>query len=1216
MNIKKLISIITCICFVFSFIISQPLHAIVERKRDTERYKDIFDSFLLPTNTGRITESFDARCSILDARSYISENRESSIENHIVINIQDLHCHPEVQRNISKILSILDKKYGLKNVYVEGACGAIDTSWLGSVEDKKLRAKVLDALIDGGKLSGAEHYSVVSGKSDLLVGVENRKLHTSNILRLNDISSKQKTIENLIDNLKSDLDSLQDDYFNADNKKLNKIIEKYKNGEIKPKKYYEYIIKKADNLELDLHYYENLSNFARSFTVSKELKYKHIAKEMQGFIALLKQKLPFSIYSMLVERTSNFSQANELYIYLSKIAEKEPELLSRFPNLKKFFDNLKFSQTINPLELINEEQSLLDEIRARQAQDQSEREVVFLIEFTRYLKDYLNYKISANNHCYVKQNLSRFNLLWARYVGNDKLSQITPYMELLNEYYQVNIDRNECLLDNCGINKEVRSQESGVRIELKENKTLNSEPWLLTSNNGKNREHKASSEGLLNDADEVIVLITGGFHTPGLCELFRQKGYSYIVITPNVTKDTGFSESVYSELLAFQSAILKAEYRVRGTGDTSKAHLIEMGTVPAFNVACRKGTVPISDKRQKHTKYKVSVPHALKLLFLSMLGFEEQATVAASELMRLGTLEEVNDALSKLFGKDRKAVYFEKSDKSKDEPGEFKLVIVYAKGEETIAKTRYYDRDMHLVSHKDKEVTEEIGEKTGQEIEAITKYEFKNKDAFEKYIRNLALDAENNLINKTRKNVIYETSPLWQGFNLALVGLVESLVPFGIYMVISTIFGPVALWVRAIIWGGVIISLIIEHVISDWKSIDKDYQMGYITEQQRDKRKAEFWTPKNLLKVIGIRVFAGSIITGLALIPGPIGFAALLSGGFHVVYDFVAPVLNLPPLATGKKFKPGIDAQSELLDYEPRMFVVPDDRFGVVGIQVASDRLYRIFYYDGKPCILTPEEDLIPLEGEQQDFIIYIDDNREPVDEMIIMESKMPNLSERKAIRMRLIKQPGRTLCRVMHVDNVDRRIDLSRALFLDQVDEAADMLINALTREENVEITGTPYDIDVLFDTGNNVSILLSDGSTVTGRIERVIPSLDPFEGETVTLATVNGQRITFRTSEVVDARALSETFSVEPVLSSKKHVLDPAKAWETNKDVLDYLDELRTHNEFQQYLSVLDILFKTRNADFSFADYGMGEFIQALIFFTGFPKKSIENSNDLEDV
>ena len=45
----------------------------------------------------------------------------------------------------------------------------------------------------------------------------------------------------------------------------------------------------------------------------------------------------------------------------------------------------------------------------------------------------------------------------------------------------------------------------------------------------------------------VAVLITGGYHTQHLTELFRQKGYSYIVLQPIVTAET--NREKYEKLL-------------------------------------------------------------------------------------------------------------------------------------------------------------------------------------------------------------------------------------------------------------------------------------------------------------------------------------------------------------------------------------------------------------------------------------------------------------------------------------------------------------------------------------------------------------------------------------------------------------------------------------------------------------------------------------------
>jgi len=122
LNFKKIVAVLTSACFLFSFVLAPVARASShDQKQNVEHFKQMMDRFVLPFGVGRIT----------DARYCQSEK--------VVINIQDLHCLPEVQRNINKIVSMLDGKYHLSKVYVEGAIGGVDTSWLNSVNDRKAR---------------------------------------------------------------------------------------------------------------------------------------------------------------------------------------------------------------------------------------------------------------------------------------------------------------------------------------------------------------------------------------------------------------------------------------------------------------------------------------------------------------------------------------------------------------------------------------------------------------------------------------------------------------------------------------------------------------------------------------------------------------------------------------------------------------------------------------------------------------------------------------------------------------------------------------------------------------------------------------------------------------------------------------------------------------------------------------------------------------------
>ena len=58
MIFKKFIALLTISCFLFSFVLSQPLAATVEITKDKKKITKVLDEFILPANVGRITDSY------------------------------------------------------------------------------------------------------------------------------------------------------------------------------------------------------------------------------------------------------------------------------------------------------------------------------------------------------------------------------------------------------------------------------------------------------------------------------------------------------------------------------------------------------------------------------------------------------------------------------------------------------------------------------------------------------------------------------------------------------------------------------------------------------------------------------------------------------------------------------------------------------------------------------------------------------------------------------------------------------------------------------------------------------------------------------------------------------------------------------------------------------------------------------------------------------
>ena len=140
LNKIKICAVFTATCFIISAL-GTNLYAVPLAENTTQKYEDVFNKINSINNEyGKITSSKDAQSDIT------------------VINIQDLHCHPQTQRNISKIIQETANKYNLKKIYVEGGYDNIDVSWLNSIKDENIRTQAIEKLLQDGILTGSEYY--------------------------------------------------------------------------------------------------------------------------------------------------------------------------------------------------------------------------------------------------------------------------------------------------------------------------------------------------------------------------------------------------------------------------------------------------------------------------------------------------------------------------------------------------------------------------------------------------------------------------------------------------------------------------------------------------------------------------------------------------------------------------------------------------------------------------------------------------------------------------------------------------------------------------------------------------------------------------------------------------------------------------------------------------------------------------------------------------
>ena len=116
---------------------------------------------------------------------YVTEHNIVS-QDGVLIYIQDLHCNPGVQKNISDIISSLDKNIGVDKVILEGVpAGKVESNVLTALPES-VKYGVVEKLLGKGLLTGAELYCVESGKNNIY-GVENWDKYVGNLQRAADL---------------------------------------------------------------------------------------------------------------------------------------------------------------------------------------------------------------------------------------------------------------------------------------------------------------------------------------------------------------------------------------------------------------------------------------------------------------------------------------------------------------------------------------------------------------------------------------------------------------------------------------------------------------------------------------------------------------------------------------------------------------------------------------------------------------------------------------------------------------------------------------------------------------------------------------------------------------------------------------------------------------------------------------------------------------------
>jgi len=456
-------------------------------------------------------------CSVKEAFS--AQNTEPD-KVPTIIHIQDAHCNYEAQKNTAGILEYLAREHGLKLIMVEGGSGDVCLSFLRGYADEKARVEVADKYLKEGKISGEEYFDIVSGYPLELYGIEDQGLYEAHLASFQRVDAFRETGLKDLAGLSGVAEGLKPFIYNEDLRRFEEQKKKYQEKALSLAEYCQYLKEAAGAKGLRLNDYPQLTSFVEVARLEKGIDFKEAESQRNAFIQELASLLDADGVKGLTEKSREFKAGKiapqEYYSFLKSSAKEKIELKQHYPQLEGYINYLVVSKDIDTKDLLGEIGSLEERIREASLTNDDERRLAGISKSIEILGKILNLELTPQDYAYfqahkadfvtagwidfLSRNCRRYNLV-LQPAGSQIIDENFTQLE---EFYQLGVEREKAFM--------------------------------------KNIFSKMDASG-----EKLAVLITGGFHTPGITRLLREKGYAYVVAAPVITQKS--DSSIYFSVL-------------------------------------------------------------------------------------------------------------------------------------------------------------------------------------------------------------------------------------------------------------------------------------------------------------------------------------------------------------------------------------------------------------------------------------------------------------------------------------------------------------------------------------------------------------------------------------------------------------------------------------------------------------------------------------------
>ena len=460
----------------------------------------------------------------------------AKLDPRLIIHIQNAHGNYDAQVKIKNLIDYLVKNYGFKLMFVEGVADSMNADWLRLFKDPKKNEEMMDYLAKKGQATGADLYLMEHPEGAEGVGIEEVALYRANYDAFVKVYLGEGESKLFLDQFEGKLDLLASRYLNSEVRKMLSEWKKFNLGHREFLPYLQKLSKEAKRiLGLDLESlfsqveWPQITRLLVMQSMEADLNRDQAVAEKAKLLQFLKEK---QVSPSVIEGIENLED-NSISMWRVSSDNSDPDRAPRhlleelvdvagpmgfqfsdYPAFSLYAGYLIIQSEIETRNLFEEIERLFDKILDELAVTEEEKDLLELYRDVELMKKLLSLELNRK-----EWKRTNYRLDWIR-----PDAMIKRLESLYERVFKIGSHQFPSSIDT-------------KDLKIPENFSETFESALLFYEFARQRESafyfKIKKEMNSRDVNKAI-LVTGGFHTDGLSDLFRDDQISYGVVIPNI----------------------------------------------------------------------------------------------------------------------------------------------------------------------------------------------------------------------------------------------------------------------------------------------------------------------------------------------------------------------------------------------------------------------------------------------------------------------------------------------------------------------------------------------------------------------------------------------------------------------------------------------------------------------------------------------------------